>query len=61
MVSPILVVPKKVSGQIRVCIDMRAANQAIKKANHSTLTLTEMIHELNGAKLTLIKATISWR
>ena len=41
-VSPIVVVPKKIPGQIRVCVDMRSANHAIKRMNHSTLTLTEI-------------------
>ena len=30
---------------------MRAANRAIKRTNHSTPTLTEIIHELNGTKI----------
>ena len=50
-VSPIVVVPKKSPGQVRICVDMRAANRAIKRTNHSTPTLTEIIHELNGAKV----------
>ena len=50
-VSPIVVVPNKTPGQMHVCVDMRAANQAIKRTNHSTPTLTEIIYELIGAKI----------
>ena len=49
--SPIVLVPKKTPGQIPICVDMTAANWAIKRTNHSTPTLTEIIHELNGAKI----------
>ena len=50
-VSLSVVVPKKTPGQICICVDMRAANRAIKRTNQSTPTLTEIIHELNGAKI----------
>ena len=32
-VSPVVVVPKK-SGEIRICVDMREANQAVKREKH---------------------------
>ena len=35
-------------GQIGICVDMRTAN---KRTNCCTPTLTEIIHELNGAKI----------
>ena len=51
-VSPIVVAPKpKSPGQIRVCMDMRQANQAIKRERHVTPTIKEIIGDLNGAKV----------
>ena len=51
-VSPIVVSPKpKSPGQIRVCVDMRQANQAIKRERHVTPTIKEIIGNLNGAKV----------
>ena len=32
-----------------VCVDMRRANQAIKRERHITPTINEIIHDLNGA------------
>ena len=48
-VSPLVVVPKKSPGQVRVCVDMRRANVAIKRERHVTPTINEVIHDLNGA------------
>ena len=49
-ISPIVVVPKpKAPGQIRVCIDMRRANTAVKRERHATPTINEVVHDLNGA------------
>ena len=51
-VSPIVVAPKpKSPGQIRVCMDMRQANQAIKRERHVTPSIKEIIGDLNGAKV----------
>ena len=51
-VSPIVVAPKpKSPGQVRVCVDMRQANQAIKRERHVTPTIKEIIDDLNGAKV----------
>ena len=51
-VSPIVVAPKtKSPGQVRVCLDMRKANQAIKRERHVTPTIKEIIGDLNGAKV----------
>lgn len=50
-VSPIVVAPKpKQPGKIRVCVDMRQANQAIQRERHLTPTIKEVIADLNGAK-----------
>lgn len=49
-VSPLVVVPKpKSEGQIRVCVDMRQANQAITRERHITPTINELVNDLNGA------------
>ena len=51
-VSPIVVAPKpKSPGQVRVCVDMRQANQAVKQERHVTPTIKEIIGDLNGAKV----------
>ena len=50
-ISPIVVVPKKDPGKIRVCVDMRAANTAIKRERHATPTLDELKTMLTGAKV----------
>lgn len=52
MVSPIVVAPKpKSPGQIRVCVDMRQANQAITRERHVTPTIKEIIRDLSGEKV----------
>ena len=47
-ISPIVVVPKK-SGEVRICIDMREANKAIKREKHLVPTIDDLIADLNGA------------
>ena len=46
-VSPIVVAPKKTG--IRICVDMRAANQAIERERHPVPTVEDLIVDLNGA------------
>ena len=48
-ISPIVIMPKK-DDNIRLCIDMRAANTAIKRIRHPIPTVHDISHELNGAK-----------
>ena len=51
-VSPIVVVNKPNDpDNVRICIDMRLANKAIKRERHMTPTVDDMIHDLNGAKV----------
>ena len=50
-ISPIVVVPKKTEGKVRVCVDMRAANSAIRRERHATPTLDELKTMLSGAKV----------
>ena len=47
-VSPPVITPKK-NGEVRVCVDMRMANQAIKRERHPMPTIDDLIHTLNGA------------
>ena len=48
-VSPIVVVPKK-EGKIRICVDMRAANTAIKRIRHPIPTVKDISLALNGSQ-----------
>ena len=48
-VSPIVVVPKK-DGGVRICVDMRAANEAIQRVRHPIPTVDDVSFEFNGAK-----------
>lgn len=48
-VSPIVVVPKK-NGAVRICVDMRVANEAIERARHPISTVEDVSFALNGAK-----------
>ena len=48
-VSPIIAVPKK-DGGVRICVDMRLANEAIKRVRHPILTVDDVSFELNGAQ-----------
>ena len=51
-VSPIVIVPKPHNPEeIRMCIDMREANKAIKRERHITPTLNDITLNMNGAKL----------
>ena len=51
-VSPVVVAPKpKQPGKIRMCVDMRRANEAIQRERHITPTIKEVIGDLNGAKV----------
>ena len=47
-VSPIVAVPKK-DGGVRICVDMRAANEAIKRVRHHIPTVEDISFDLNGA------------
>jgi hypothetical protein len=47
-VSPIVVVPKD-SGEVRICVDMREANRAVKREKHLMPTIDDLIADLNSA------------
>jgi len=46
-VSPIVIVPKK-SGEVRICVEMREENKAIKREKHLMPTIDDLIVDLNG-------------
>ena len=49
-VSPVVVAPKpKQPGKIRMCVDMRQANEAVQGERHITPTIKEVIGDLSGA------------
>ena len=45
--SPVFV--PKTNGSIRLCVDMRAANQAIQRTRHAVPTVDEILSDLNGS------------
>ena len=47
-VSPIVIVPKS-SGEVRICVDMREANKAVKREKHLMPTIDDLVADLNGA------------
>ena len=49
-VSPIVAAPKpKNPDKVRICVDMRRANQAIQRERHPLPTMDDLIYELNGS------------
>ena len=46
-VSPLVVVPKP-DGDVRICVDMRRANQAIVRERQPIPTVEEVLQDLNG-------------
>ena len=45
-----LVYQKKPNGKLRICLDPKDLNKAIKRKHHITPTLEEIMPQLNGAK-----------
>ena len=50
-VSPIVVVPKPNRDDIRLCIDMHQANQAVERERFPMPTVEETLTEMNGARV----------
>ena len=50
-VSAIVPVPKQSPGEVRICTDGRAANQAIRRSRHACPTIDDLVVELNNAKI----------
>ncbi|XP_068707557.1 uncharacterized protein [Montipora foliosa] len=57
-VSPLVVVPKP-DGDIRICVDMRRANEAIERESHPIPTNEEVLHDLNGSTV-FSKLDLKW-
>ena len=47
-VSPVVVTPKP-NGDIRLCVDIRRANQAILRERHPIPTINQILEQLNGS------------
>ena len=57
-VSPVVVVPK-VNGDIRLCVDMRCANEAIIRERHPIPTVDEVLQSLNQSTV-FSKLDLKW-
>ena len=57
-VSPLVAVPKS-NGDVRVCVDMRGANEAVIRERHPIPTLEETLAALNGAAV-FSKLDLRW-
>ena len=49
-VSPLVVIPKS-DGDVRICVDMRRANEAVIREQHPIPTVEEVLHRLNGSTM----------
>ena len=56
--NPVVVVNKP-GGDIRLCIDMRMANEAIRRARHPIPTVDEITHSMNGSTI-FSKLDVKW-
>ena len=57
-VSPVVVTPKP-NGDIRLCVDMRRANEAIIRERHPIPTIDEVLERLNGSTV-FSKIDLRW-
>ena len=57
-ISPLVVVPKG-DGDVRVCVDMRRANEAIICERHPIPTVEELLHDMNGSTV-FSKIDLKW-
>jgi len=57
-VNPVVIIPKN-NGEIRLCIDMRKANQVITRRRYPIPTIDEVLHNMNGAKV-FSKLDLKW-
>ena len=58
-VSPLVVIPKHNSDQVRVCVDMRRANEAVIRERHPIPTIDDILLDLNGASV-FSKLDLKW-
>ena len=57
-ISPLVVVPKS-DGDVRVCVNMRRANEAIIREKHPIPTVEKLLHDLNGSTV-FSKVDLKW-
>ena len=57
-VNPVVIVPKN-NGEIRVCVDMKQAIQAIMQRRYLIPTVDEVLHTMNGSKVSS-KLDLKW-
>ena len=57
-VNPVVIVPKN-NEEIRLCIDMRQANQAIMRRRYPMPAVDEVLHTMNGSKV-FSKLDLKW-
>ena len=50
-VSPLVFAPEKNTDEIRICVDLRQPNTAIKRTRHHMPINDELINDLNGATI----------
>ncbi|XP_062541036.1 uncharacterized protein K02A2.6-like [Armigeres subalbatus] len=50
-ISPVVVVPKGDDGDVRICVDMRRANEAVERENHPLPTFEDFLPHLAKAKV----------
>lgn len=56
-VSPIVPILKE-NGELRLCVDMRRANNAIMRENHALPTMDKLLPKINKAKFFLANLTL---
>ena len=57
-VNPVVIIPKA-DGDIRLCIDMRRANEAIIRGRYPMPTVDELLHNMNGFQQVRFKLGMS--
>ena len=57
-VSPLVIVPKQ-NKDVRICVDMRRANQAIIRERHPIPTIEEVLYDMTGATI-FSKLDLKW-
>ncbi|XP_028413782.1 uncharacterized protein K02A2.6-like [Dendronephthya gigantea] len=57
-VNPVVIVPKR-NGEIRLCVDMRRANEAIMRERHPIPTVDEITQGMNGSSV-FSKLDLKW-
>lgn len=47
--NPVVIIPKADDDDIRLCINMRRANDAILRGRHPIPIVDELLHSMNGS------------